>query len=133
MRAAYRCADLAAGRAMAERIVNVFHTCPIPEIARLGRTSRRWKQAFLAYFTTDRSNNGGTEATTASSSSTAASPAATATSPTTASACSSSPEDSRPDPHRKSEEPPNFPARHPRRTIDRPRRDRQQRSHALSE
>lgn len=47
---------------MAERIVNVFHTCPIPEIARLGRTLRRWKQALLAYFTTDRSNNDGTEA-----------------------------------------------------------------------
>lgn len=62
LRAAYRCADLAAGRAMAERIVNVFHTCPVPEIARLGRTLRRWKEAFLAYFTTDRSNNGGTEA-----------------------------------------------------------------------
>nr|WP_308203236.1 ISL3 family transposase [Georgenia satyanarayanai] len=62
LRAAYRCADLAAGRAMAERVVNIFHTCPVPEIARLGRTLRRWKQAFLAYFTTDRSNNGGTEA-----------------------------------------------------------------------
>ncbi|MCT2173485.1 transposase [Dietzia cinnamea] len=33
-----------------------------PEIARLGRTLRRWKEAFLAYWTTDRSSNGGTEA-----------------------------------------------------------------------
>lgn len=62
LRAAYRCADLTAGRAMAERILSIFHTCPVPEIARLGRTLRRWKDAFLAYFTTDRSNNGGTEA-----------------------------------------------------------------------
>jgi transposase len=31
-------------------------------IARLGRTLRRWHQAFLAYFTTDRANNGPTEA-----------------------------------------------------------------------
>lgn len=33
-------------------------TCPIPEIARLGRTLQRRRQAFLAYFTTSR----GTEA-----------------------------------------------------------------------
>ncbi|KAB1652035.1 transposase, partial [Pseudoclavibacter chungangensis] len=33
-----------------------------PEIARLGRTLRRWQAAFLAYFTTGRSSNGGTEA-----------------------------------------------------------------------
>ncbi len=32
------------------------------EIARLGRTLRRWRDAFLAYFTTSRSSNGGTEA-----------------------------------------------------------------------
>ena len=37
-------------------------SCPIPEIARLGRTLRKWKDSFLAYWTTDRSNNGGTEA-----------------------------------------------------------------------
>ena len=34
----------------------------MPEIARLGRTLKRWREAFLAYFTTGRSNNGGTEA-----------------------------------------------------------------------
>lgn len=62
LRAAYRCPDLTAGRAMAERILAIFHTCLVPEIARLGRTLRRWKEAFLAYFTTGRSNNGGTEA-----------------------------------------------------------------------
>ena len=39
-----------------------FSTCPIPEIARLGRTLRAWKAQFLAYFTTSRANNGGTEA-----------------------------------------------------------------------
>lgn len=32
------------------------------EIARLGRTLKCREEAFLAYFTTDRSNNGGTEA-----------------------------------------------------------------------
>lgn len=39
-----------------------FHTCPIPEIARLGRTLRVWRDAFLAYFTTGGVSNGGTEA-----------------------------------------------------------------------
>ncbi len=33
-----------------------------PEIARLGRILRRWRGAFLAHFTTNRTNNGGTEA-----------------------------------------------------------------------
>ncbi len=36
--------------------------CPIPEIARLGRTFKQWKDAFLAYFDTGRASNGGTEA-----------------------------------------------------------------------
>src|SRR5690606_35264097 len=30
LRTAYRCADLRAGRAMAERILSIFHTCPSP-------------------------------------------------------------------------------------------------------
>lgn len=62
LRAAYRTTDTADGRRRAERILASFHTCPIPEIARLGRTLRRWRDAFLAYFTTGRSSNGGTEA-----------------------------------------------------------------------
>ena|GEM_PF-1138654 len=39
-----------------------FHTCPVPEIARLGRTLKQWRQEFLGYFDTHRSSNGGTEA-----------------------------------------------------------------------
>lgn len=62
LRAAYRTADLSEGTRRAERVLATFHTCPIPEVARLGRTLRRWKDAFLAYFTTHRSSNGGTEA-----------------------------------------------------------------------
>ena len=50
------------GTAIAGKIVDTFHTCPIPEIARLGRTLRAWRTQFLAYFTTSRANNGGTEA-----------------------------------------------------------------------
>ena len=62
LRSAYRQKDLVGGRRIAEKVVNTFHPCPIPEIARLGRTLRRWRAAFLAYFTTARANNGGTEA-----------------------------------------------------------------------
>ena len=50
------------GRRLVAEILAAFPTCPIPEIARLGRALRRWRDAFLAYFTTSRSSNGGTEA-----------------------------------------------------------------------
>ena len=62
LRAAYQATDLAEGRRTAERILASFPSCPIPEIARLGRTLKQWRAAFLAYFTTGRSSNGGTEA-----------------------------------------------------------------------
>ena len=62
LRSAYHQKDLTEGRRIAEKVVDSFHTCPIPEIARLGRTLRRWRSAFLAYFPTRRANNGGTEA-----------------------------------------------------------------------
>lgn len=62
LRAAYKTRDTREGRRRAEKILASFHTCPIPEVARLGRTLRRWKAAFLGYFDTDRANNGGTEA-----------------------------------------------------------------------
>lgn len=62
LRAAYRDPDLASGRARAEALITRLTSCPIPEVARLGRTLRKWKAPFLAYFTTSRSSNGGTEA-----------------------------------------------------------------------
>jgi len=37
-------------------------SCPIAEVARLGRTLRAWRQQILAYFHTRRVSNGGTEA-----------------------------------------------------------------------
>ena len=61
VRAAYAHPDPARGRQLAEQVVAGFPTCPIPEIARLGRTLRQWKDAFLAYFDTGRASNGGTE------------------------------------------------------------------------
>jgi len=42
--------------------VETFPTCPVTEFARLGRTLRPWKTAFLGYFDTGRASNGGTEA-----------------------------------------------------------------------
>lgn len=62
LRDAYRQPDLTEGRKIAEQVLASFPTCPIPEIARLGRTLTQWRAAFLSYWTTDRSSNGGTEA-----------------------------------------------------------------------
>ena len=50
------------GRRLAARLVDSLPTCPIPEIARPGRTLRNWKDAFLAYFDTAGASNGPTEA-----------------------------------------------------------------------
>ncbi|MBR7741823.1 ISL3 family transposase [Phycicoccus sp. BSK3Z-2] len=62
VRAAYHQDTHAAGRAIAERIVATLPTCPIPEVARLGKTLRRWRSEFLGYFDTNGASNGGTEA-----------------------------------------------------------------------
>jgi transposase len=50
------------GRSIAEKMIESFPSCPIPEVARLGRTLKAWKQQVLAYFDTDGVSNGGTEA-----------------------------------------------------------------------
>jgi transposase len=52
----------AAGREIAQKVLDSFHTCPIPEVARLGRTLRAWRSQILAYFDTSGVSNGGTEA-----------------------------------------------------------------------
>jgi transposase len=54
--------SLTEGRAISVKVIDGFHSRPIPEIARLGRTLRAWKDQFLAYFSTARASNGGTEA-----------------------------------------------------------------------
>jgi transposase len=69
---AYRCAQQvracfhqdthAAGRRLAETVLTSLPTCPIPEVARLGRTLKQWREAFLGYFDTNGASNGGTEA-----------------------------------------------------------------------
>lgn len=62
VRSVYHQATHAAGKAIAEKIPASFTTCPIPEVARLGRTLKQWREAFLGYFTTGGANNGGVEA-----------------------------------------------------------------------
>ncbi len=62
LRAAYKADNLSAGKKIAEKVLASFPSCPIPEIKRLGKTLKRWREAFLAYFDTRRANNGGTEA-----------------------------------------------------------------------
>jgi len=49
-------------RQIAEKVLDSFNTCPIPEVARLGRTLRAWRAQVLAYFDTSGVSNGGTEA-----------------------------------------------------------------------
>ena len=82
----------AQGRRLATHLVESLPMCPIPNIARLGRTLRKWKDAFLAYCDTGGASNGPTEAITESSNEADESPEATATPPTTNSECSSSQE-----------------------------------------
>jgi transposase len=62
LRAAYTADSITEGRRIAEKVLTAFPTCPIPEIKRLGKTLRQWREAFLAYFDTARASNGGTEA-----------------------------------------------------------------------
>jgi len=62
LRSAFAVANLAEGHTIAVSVLDSFPSCPIPEIARLGRTLNAWRQQLLAYFTTGRASNGGTEA-----------------------------------------------------------------------
>ena len=100
---AYRCAQQvrevfhqatpAQGRHLAARLIESLPRCPIPEIARLGRTLREWKDALDAYFDTAGASNAPHRSHQRTLSNWAdAAPEATATPPTTNSECSSSQE-----------------------------------------
>ena len=81
-------------------------TVTIPEIARLGRPLRKWKDAHLAYFDTGAASNAPHRSHQRTLSNQAEKPPeATATPPTTNSECSSSPEAQMPPPALNSEEP----------------------------
>ncbi|WP_219419405.1 ISL3 family transposase [Pseudonocardia nigra] len=61
--AAYPTANPATGRTRAEKAITDALSCPVPEVARLGRTLRAWRAEMLAYFDTARAtSNGPTEA-----------------------------------------------------------------------
>jgi transposase len=62
LRSIYQADNPAEGRRLAEQVIGSFPDCPIPEVARLGRTLRQWKQHVLARFDTHRISNGATEA-----------------------------------------------------------------------
>ena len=50
------------GRTICQKVLDSCPSCPIPEVARLGRTLKAWRQQVLAYFDTTAVSNGGTEA-----------------------------------------------------------------------
>ena len=83
----------AQGQRLAAHLIERLPTCPIPEIARLGRTLRKWKDTLDAYFDTGGASNAPHRSHQRTLSSSAdAPPEATATPPTTNSECSSSQE-----------------------------------------
>jgi len=62
VRSAYHQTSHTTGRRIAIQVLDTLLGCPIPEIARLGRTLKQWRTEFLGYFDTGGANNGGTEA-----------------------------------------------------------------------
>ena len=58
----YQASTAAEGKSIAEHVIGSFHDCPIPEVARPGRTLRMCRQHVLAQFETHCISNGGTEA-----------------------------------------------------------------------
>jgi transposase len=62
LRSIYHASSPVTGRRLAEKVIDTFKTCPIPDIARLGRTLRAWREQVLAYFATGGVSNGGIEA-----------------------------------------------------------------------
>jgi transposase len=61
LRAVYHAPTPAHGYRLAQQLLDELWTCPIPEIARLGRTLRRWRTEFLAYHHTGGASNGPSE------------------------------------------------------------------------
>jgi len=52
LRSIYHATHPATGRSIAEKVITSFPACPIPEVARLGRTLRAWRVQILACFDT---------------------------------------------------------------------------------
>jgi len=62
LRSMYQADTAAEGKRIAEQVIGSFADCPIPEVARLGRTLKMWRDHVLARFESHRISNGGTEA-----------------------------------------------------------------------
>lgn len=105
VRAVYHQTTLTAGRALAQTVIDSLPGCPVPEIARLGRTLKQWASEFLGYFDTNRASNGGTEAINGLIELHRRIARGFRNRDTTASACSSSPADSTNHPTLSGEEP----------------------------
>jgi len=58
----YASPDAQTGKNRATAVIAATRTCPIPEIARLGRTLTEWQTEICAYFDTGGASNGPTEA-----------------------------------------------------------------------
>lgn len=58
VREVFHQATAAQGRRLVTHLIKRLPTCPISEIAHLGRTLHKWKDAFLAYFDTAGASNG---------------------------------------------------------------------------
>src|SRR5690606_22661305 len=58
----FRSPDPATGKQHAEQLIDTLVDCPVPEVAKVGRTLRTWRTEYLAYFDTGRPSNGPTEA-----------------------------------------------------------------------
>lgn len=57
----YRLNNPGLARRRAEQLITALPGCPIPELARLGRTPRAWRPGFLAHFDHLTVSNGRTE------------------------------------------------------------------------
>lgn len=62
LRAIYHQRTPATGKAVAQDVIATLHSCPIPEVVRLGLTLRAWRAQVLAYCDIDGVSSGGTEA-----------------------------------------------------------------------
>ena len=62
LRAVYHAPNADEGRRRALAVLDALPSCPVPEVARLGRTLRSWRAELLAYFDTAGASNGPTEA-----------------------------------------------------------------------
>ena len=58
LRSMYQAGSPAEGKQIAEHVIASFSECPIPEVARLGRTLKMWRSHVLARFETHRISNG---------------------------------------------------------------------------